>query len=308
MVERIAITDFKSLHDLKREVREDSKKALPLVAKQFEGLFLQSMLKLMRSSSHFIDAKSPYRGRHAETFQEMLDGQYVDKIVKSPSGIGIADMLTKQLGGKIDKTKNTTEIGQIGHKYTIPKGGSIKLNQVKTEVATKDTESTSSTMIEDFVNSMWSKAKQAATSMGLDPKMLIAQAALETGWGQSIAKDSDGSSSNNLFNIKSGSNSEFSSVKVKTTEYIADTPIKVNASFRKYDSVDDSFNDYVSLIKNNDRYQNALVNAGSPERYVDELSKAGYATDPNYGRKVLSIYNSKELNQAMKKFEGVGSI
>lgn len=308
MVDRIATTDFKSLHELKRESREDSKKALPLVAKQFEGLFLQSMLKTMRSSSHFVDAKSPFRGRHAETFQEMLDGQYVDKIVKSPSGIGIADMLTKQLGGKIDKTKNTTEIGQIGHKYTIPKGDSIKLNHAKTEIATKEAESTSSTMIENFVNSMWSKAKQAATSMGLDPKMLIAQAALETGWGQSVAKDSDGSSSNNLFNIKSGSNSEFSSVKVKTTEYIADTPIKMSASFRKYDSIEDSFNDYVSLIKNNDRYENALVNAGSPERYVDELSKAGYATDPNYGRKILSIYNSKELNQAMNKLEGVGSI
>ena len=89
-------------------------------------------------------------------------------------------------------------------------------------------------------------------------------------------------------------------MNIKTTEYIADTPIKMSASFRKYSSIEDSFNDYVSLIKNNDRYQNALANAGDPERYVNELSKAGYATDPNYGSKILSIYHSDELNQAMK--------
>lgn len=307
-IDRIANTDFKSLHELKRESKEDSKKALPQVAKQFEGLFLQSLLKTMRMGSHFVDEKSLFRGRNAETFQEMLDGQYVDKMVKSPSGIGIAEMLTKQLGGKVDKTNKTPEIGQIAHQYTIPKEDVLKINTAKAELAPKEAESNNNTMIENFVSSIWSKAKQAAASMGLDPKMLIAQAALETGWGQSVAKDSDGSSSNNLFNIKSGSNSDFASVKIKTTEYIADTPIKMSASFRKYDSVEDSFNDYVSLIKNNDRYQNAVANARSPERYVNELSKAGYATDPNYGSKILSIYNSPELNQAMKKFEVSESI
>lgn len=301
-IDRIANTDFKSLHELKRESKADAQKALPQVAKQFEGLFLQSLMKTMRMSSHFVDEKSMFRGRNAESFQEMLDGQYVDSMVKSPSGIGIAEMLTKQLGGKVDKTKNQLEIGQIAHQYTIPKGDALKINNAKAEIATKEAEPTSNTMIENFVNSIWSKAKQAAASMGLDPKMLIAQAALETGWGQSVAKDSDGSSSNNLFNIKSGS-SDFAAVKIKTTEYIADTPIKMSASFRKYDSVEDSFNDYVSLIKNSDRYQNALDNAGNPERYVNELSKAGYATDPKYGSKILSIYHSQELNDAMKKCE-----
>lgn len=312
-IERIANTDFQSLHELKLLAKKDSKEALPQVAKQFEGLFLQSLLKNMRMSSHFIEEDNPFRGRNAETFQEMLDGQYVDKMVKSPSGIGIADMLTKQLGGKSEKAKNTSEIGQMGLPYTIPKGDVLKNDDVNTELATNaggpvnsdiasnETESSGTTMIDNFVNSIWDKAKQAAALMGLDPKMLIAQAALETGWGQSVAKDSDGSTSNNLFNIKSGANTNFASVQVKTTEYIADTPIKMNASFRKYSSVEESMNDYVSLIKNNSRYQNALANAGNPERYINELSKAGYATDPNYSSKILSIYNGDELNQAIKK-------
>jgi flagellar protein FlgJ len=304
MVERIANTDFQSLHELKVAATKDPKEALPQVAKQFEGIFLRTMLKTMRMGSHFIDEKNPFRGRNAETFQEMLDGQYVDKITSSTSGLGLADVLTQQLGGKVQKSKNMLEIGQIPSKYTIPKIDVPQINAVNAKevvLTDKASESTSSKMIDDFISSIWAKAKQAAESMGLDPKILIAQAALETGWGQFIAKDVDGSSSNNLFNIKSGNNTKHDSVQIKTTEYIADTPIKMSASFRKYSSVEESFNDYISLIQNSDRYQNALANARSPERYVNELSKAGYATDPNYGSKILSIYHGEELNQAMKR-------
>jgi flagellar protein FlgJ len=302
-VERLANADFQSLHELKLAAKEDPKKALPLVAKQFEGIFLQSLLKTMRMGSHFIDESSPFRGKNAETFQGMLDGQYVEKMVSSPNGIGIADILTQQLGGTVPvhRTNNAPEIGQMGTKYTIPNIGGVKTDTAAATTATQEPVSSASKMIDDFVSSIWSKAKQAAASMGLDPKLLIAQAALETGWGQSIAKDSDGSSSNNLFNIKSGNNSDLDAVKVKTTEYIADTPIKMTASFRKYSSIEDSFNDYVSLIKNNNRYQQALQQAASPERYVNELSKAGYATDPKYGSKILSIYHGEELNQAVKR-------
>ena len=308
-VERIANTDFQTLNELKLKSRTDAKEALPEVAKQFEGIFLQSLLKTMRMSQHFIDDSSPFRGKDTETFQEMLDGQYVSKITSSSQGIGIADILTKQLGGTLGKTADKQlEIGKID---TIGPLGKPAVTDIKpfvnkvagatpaTETATAATAPT--TTIDDFVKSVWSKAKEAAASMGLDPKILIAQAALETGWGHSVAKDANGSSSNNLFNIKSGTNSDFESIKIKTTEYIADTPIKVSASFRKYASVEDSFNDYVSLIKSNSRYQNALANSGNPERYVNELSKAGYAMDPNYGTKILSIYHSEELNEAVNR-------
>lgn len=300
-IERIANTDFQSLHDLKVTATKDPKDALPQVAKQFEGIFLRTMLKTMRMGSHFLEESNPLRGKNTETFQEMLDGQYVEKITTSNRGIGLADMLTQQLSGAVHKSKNMLEIGQIPTKYTIPKIDVAKKETNKEALITKTTESTSTTMINDFVSSIWSKAKHAAESMGLDPKMLIAQAALETGWGRSIAKDADGSSSNNLFNIKSRSNALNDSVEVKTTEYIADTPIKINASFRKYASIEESFNDYVSLIKNSDRYKEALANAGNVERYVSELSKAGYATDPSYGSKILSIYHGDELNQAVER-------
>lgn len=140
----------------------------------------------------------------------------------------------------------------------------------------------------NFIQSLWPIAQQVASTIGLDPKILIAQAALETGWGKSIVSNSEGSS-NNLFNIKSSS---AHSVLVTTTEYDAGESYKTSASFKKYESIEQSFTDYVNLISNNTRYQVALAHASDPELYVQELQKAGYATDPDYAEKILSVYYS----------------
>ncbi len=291
-VQSIATSDFQTLNELKVLAKDDAKKALPEVAKQFEGIFLQSMLKSMRMGQHFLDESSPFSGKNEATFQEMLDGQYATSIAGS-KGIGLATMLSKQLENSVPGGKSTPSDSLIPSELVASSPH---------EIAQKSTDKNAPTPgIDDFVKSIWPKAKQAASLIGLDPKILMAQAALETGWGKFVAKDADGSTSNNLFNIKTGSNKEYDSVQIKTTEYIANTPIKMNESFRKYPSVEHSFNDYVSLIKGSDRYQSALANAGNPEQYVNELNKAGYATDPNYGTKILSIYHGDELNQAIER-------
>lgn len=284
-VQSIATSDFQGLNELKIQAKNNAKDALPEVAKQFEGIFLQSMLKSMRMGQHFLDESSPFSGKNEVTFQEMLDGQYASTIAES-KGVGLAAMLAKQLEGTVGIKENN-------------------INNPVTEINRSKifNSETSLSMIDDFVKSIWPMAKHAASVIGLDPKLLIAQAALETGWGKFVAKDVDGSSSNNLFNIKAKTNSTSDSVQVKTTEYIADTPIKMNASFRKYPSIEHSFHDYVSLIRGSERYQTALANATNPEIYVNELNKAGYATDPNYSSKILSIYHGDELNQAIQRCE-----
>ncbi|BCA95148.1 flagellar rod assembly protein FlgJ [Legionella antarctica] len=285
----IATSDFQGLNELKVQAKNDAKQALPEVAKQFEGIFLQSMLKTMRMGQHFLDESSPFSGKNQATFQEMLDAQYASNIANS-KGIGFASMLAKQLQGYV---------GGDDHKTS----DTAQANVPNTSFLNKATEATDSSIkgIDDFIKAIWPKAKEAASVMGLDPKILIAQAALETGWGKFIAKDADGSSSNNLFNVKTGNNKNLESIKVKTTEFIADTPINMTESFRKYSSIEQSFNDYVSLIKGSERYQSALAHAGNPELYVNELHKAGYATDPMYGNKILSIYHGDDLNQAMQR-------
>lgn len=284
-IQSIATSDFQGLNELKVQAKNNAKEALPEVAKQFEGIFLQSMLKSMRMGQHFLDESSPFSGKNEATFQEMLDTQYASTIAES-KGIGLAALLAKQLENSVgDKANNSVN-------------SSTEVNNTK---VTNSEESLS--VVDDFVKSVWPTAKQAASLIGLDPKLLVAQAALETGWGKFVTRDTDGSSSNNLFNIKIGPHSEVESIQVKTTEYIADTPIKINASFRKYPSIEHSFHDYVSLIKGSERYQMALANAANPEIYVSELNKAGYATDPNYSNKILSIYHGDELNQAIQRCE-----
>lgn len=284
-IQSIATSDFQGLNELKIQAKNNAKEALPEVAKQFEGIFLQSMLKSMRMGQHFLDESSPFSGKNEATFQEMLDTQYASTIAE-PKGIGLAALLAKQLENS------------VGDKANNPVNSSTEVSNTK---VTNSEESLS--VVDDFVKSVWPTAKQAASLIGLDPKLLVAQAALETGWGKFVTRDTDGSSSNNLFNIKAGSHSEVEPIQVKTTEYIADTPIKINASFRKYPSIEHSFHDYVSLIKGSERYQMALANAENPEIYVSELNKAGYATDPNYSNKILSIYHGDELNQAIQRCE-----
>jgi flagellar protein FlgJ len=287
----IASSDFSALANLKSRAVTDAKGTAPEVAKQFEAIFLQSMLKTMRMGEHFLDESSPFRGRDRETFQEMLDAQYASSIAES-KGIGLAAMLTKQL-----ETIPQAEAPIPNQAFiSVPAAQIVTENQIRQAEASKSPGS-----VDDFVKSVWPKAKEAASVIGLDPKLLIAQAALETGWGKFVAKDTDGSSSNNLFNIKKGDNSTLDSVDVKTTEYLGDTPVKVTDSFRKYPTVEHSFDDYVSLIKGSDRYQEALASVRNPANYVNELYKAGYATDPEYGAKILAIYHGDELNQAVEK-------
>lgn len=289
-IEGIAVNDFQGLQNLKVQAQKDANSALPEVSKQFEAVFLQAMLKSMRMGQHFIDESSPFRGKTEETFQEMLDGQYANNIAKG-QGIGLAAMLSKQLqqpaaSSAISAPDKTVEQNLLSSRI-------MPQHPVAESSAKAD--------IDAFVKSIWPYARQAADLLGLDPKVLMAQAALETGWGQFVAKDTNGGSSNNLFNIKSTAEAETEAVEIKTTEYIADTPIKVNASFKKYPSIEHSFNDYVALIKGNGRYETALANTADPGRYVNELHRAGYATDPHYSSKIMAIYNGDELQQAMAR-------
>lgn len=304
-IQGIAASDFQGLNELRIQAKNDAEQAIPAAAKQFEGIFLQSMLKSMRMSQHFLEDSSPFRGKNQETFQDMLDTQYASGI--SDTGqIGLATMLTQQL----KKTVGSSDEGQKDMPLQLPErtqAQQLMAVAIPTAVAA-DTKMQKAGSIDEFVNAIWPMAKQVASASGLDPKILMAQAALETGWGKFVAKDADGSSSHNLFNIKSASGSAQNSVTVKTTEYIADTPIKMQASFRKYSSVEHSFSDYVSLIKGSDRYQQAAAQAANPEAYIQELSKAGYATDPAYGTKILSIYHGNELNQAIQRCELAESI
>ncbi|MBA3536707.1 MAG: glucosaminidase domain-containing protein [Tatlockia sp.] len=232
---------------------------------KFEAL--QSSLKSMRMEQHFINETNLFNRKTENTFQAMLEGQQGKENANPASNSALPTLPASSLATK-----------QFSQNLKASEKG----------------------FIDDFVKSAWPYAKRAGELLGLDPRILLAQAALETGWGQFVTKDAKGLSSNNLFNIKS-SLTDRDTVQCQTTEYLANRAVKINASFRKYPSIANSFNDYVNLIQGNLRYEHALANTGNPKRYINELHRAGYATDPLYASKILSIYQGNELQKALER-------
>lgn len=142
----------------------------------------------------------------------------------------------------------------------------------------------------EFVEDVAPVAKKTAERLGVSPAALVAQTALETGWGRYVIRDSEGNSSNNLFNIKAQySGWDGDSVRVPTREYNNGVPQQEMADFRVYDSIEDSFADYADFLERNPRYREALQVGEDPERFARALQDAGYATDPDYAEKLQQI-------------------
>jgi flagellar protein FlgJ len=135
-------------------------------------------------------------------------------------------------------------------------------------------------------------AEKAAAELQINPDVLIAQVALETGWGKHVIHDKQGGNSFNLFNIKAGSQWQGDKVNVATLEYRDGIAANEKADFRKYTDYADSFSDYVRLMKNNSRYEQVLQKGGDSAAYAEALQSAGYATDPEYAQKIKRLLNS----------------
>lgn len=160
---------------------------------------------------------------------------------------------------------------------------------------------------QNFVQQLWPHAREAARQLGVAPEALLAQAALETGWGRSVIAQPDGTSSYNLFGIKAAGNWNGKQASVPTLEYAGGVPVRSRASFRVYDSYAESFQDYVQLVRDNPRYRDALRQAGDPGAYLNALQSAGYATDPAYANKIVGILGSDALRAPLDALKNPGS-
>lgn len=148
--------------------------------------------------------------------------------------------------------------------------------------------------IQDFIDQLTPAAKRIANYLGIDPKGIIAQAALETGWGQHVIQDETGQSSFNLFNIKAKSGEP--SVAVDTKEFYQGKAVQEQAEFRKYNNFHESFSDYARLLKENERYQDVLSQGADSQKFAEQLQHSGYATDPLYADKIKQILQRQEFD------------
>lgn len=134
-------------------------------------------------------------------------------------------------------------------------------------------------------------AEEASQQLGVAPDILAAHAALESGWGQRPLRAADGSSTHNLFGIKAGSSWRGGSADALTTEYEDGVALKKTERFRSYPDAASAFRDFAQLMQTSPRYQGALNTGTDVRAYADALARGGYATDPNYADKLVSVVN-----------------
>ncbi len=276
-----AITDFSQYTELRKAAGQKDPAALREVANQFEALFLQSMLKSMRDAS----LGDPLFGdsEQHEMYQGMMDQQLAVEMA-SGKGVGLADMLVRQLGGT-----DAARPGSRDGTYPITRNSSP--NKTQAEPAWPDPES--------FARDIWPHAERTAKELNVAPEAIVAQAALETGWGKYVMPDNEGSISFNLFGIKSGHGWAGDQVVRNTLEFENGVPRSEYAKFRSYDNVASAFSDYSNFIAGNPRYSGVRDHGPDITGFARALQDSGYATDPDYAQKITNVLESPTMRRAI---------
>lgn len=329
-------TDLAGLQSISRVGRENTPEGLRQVAQQFESMFINMMLKSMRDSDSSLFEGNYLSSNEMEFHQENLDNQ-LSLHMASVGGFGLADSLFRQMITRYDdgaadaapaiesrqmpeRSQVETVVAPVVARDVLGSSlfamlqpaardeiseASVETSQAARIFAVPDTPRVATSgrikSPEDFVTRLLPMAEDAAARLGVDPRVLLAQSALETGWGQSIPARADGINSHNLFGVKADTRWVGEKVSVSTLEHRDGVVMRERANFRSYESYQDSFTDYVDFLESNPRYAQALQHAADPEAFVLHLQKAGYATDPAYAAKIRQVMSSPVMTEAVDK-------
>jgi flagellar protein FlgJ len=298
--------DARALAGLKAQSKTAPGEALRAAAGQFEALFMQMLLKSMRDA---LPQEGPFASETTKTYTAMFDQQIAQQLAKK--GIGIADVLVKQLSPRTgtaaapatattaSERKAAASPGVGSATGTSPAASAAPAGPSATPAApVARTGGSLPETARAFLEKMRPHAEAAAKAAGIPASYLLAQAALETGWGRHQPKAADGSTSHNLFGIKAGTAWQGTKTVAATTEYVAGRAVRALESFRSYASYGEAFQDFARLLRGNNRYAGALANTGNAEAYAQSLQQAGYATDPRYADKLARIIEAVNRHTA----------
>ena len=308
--------DFAQFNQMRKLTRDDEGAALQAAARQMEGIFLNMMLQSMRDANAVFAEGNMLESRDTQFYQGMYDKQLSLNISNS-GGLGLADVIVKQMQANSGKelTDAVTDItGYLKHPLPARSPASASPHNEMGEPLHSDStvlsvnqasnvnekpEPSSWRSPAEFVHAIYAHAKRAGQRLGVAPEAIVAQAVLETGWGQHVMSDGKGGNSFNLFGIKADSRWDGETVRKNTLEYRNGIAAKENASFRSYPSLDQAFADYVDFLNGNSRYEAAINKNCEAKQWAFELQGSGYATDPNYGNKIANIIESDVFKSAL---------
>jgi flagellar protein FlgJ len=277
--------DTQSLAQLKLQAKQSPDQALKLAAQQFESVFMNMMLKSMRDAT---PQDGMMDSEQTKMFTGMLDQQLAQSM--STRGIGLADMMVKQLSHNGASGAHTPPQSVLSTlQGASVRGPSVQAPPVQSPPVKGLPSAFNVSTQQDFVNRMLPHAMQASAATGVPPQLMLGQAALESGWGKREIAMADGGNSFNLFGIKAGASWHGKVAEVVTTEYKNGVASRQVEKFRAYSSYEEAFKDYAGMMSSNPRYASVLQPGNSPADMAQALQKSGYATDPKYAEKLVSV-------------------
>lgn len=289
-------TDFHGLARLKTKAQQPDEATLREVARQFESMFFEMVIQGMREAKL---GDGMFDSQEGELYHDLFDKQLSLELSKQ-QGIGLADQLVRQLKGTLRSEPPTAE----GAAVPAPEnsvGSTNGMGSAAQLAITSPRLDWQPGSKEEFVRDVWPHAQKAGEALGVAPETLVAQAALESGWGQGMLRSADGRPSFNVFNIKADASWQGERIARATLEHENGALRRVPSAFRAYDSLESSFNDYVAFMRGNPRYTHALGAAADGRSYIVELHRAGYATDPQYAQKITSILESPAFAETVAR-------
>ncbi|MDJ0757816.1 MAG: flagellar assembly peptidoglycan hydrolase FlgJ [Woeseiaceae bacterium] len=315
----VSATDFNQFTEMRAAAERKDPAVINEVANQFEALFLQMMLKNMRAAS-FGDPLMGDSKQH-ELYQDMMDKQLSLEMANG-KGVGLAEKIVEQLGGTPVKhvpeplaiyrpIERVSEVGLADTPLkTAAQTGTVEsgpaLATARTAGPTSDKQKTEWNDPVTFAKAVWPHVKNAANRLNVSPVGVLAQAALETGWGAKVMPGNNGASSLNLFGIKAANGWQGDSVARKTVEFDGDVARQEVARFRAYPDVAATFSDYASFLGDNPRYESVKNTGGNIAAFAKALADSGYATDPRYAQKIQDIFSGPTMKRVLESLGDAG--
>ena len=282
-----AAWDAESLSALKLKAGQDPQGNLRDVARQVEGLFVQMMLKSMREA---LPKDGLFSSDQTRLYISMYDQQIAQQMTGG-KGLGLAEAMVKQMAAD-GPPAAADSVPMKFDPTTVVSYQNSTLTQMVRRALPKVPDPVPAAPLsgdsKDFLARLALPAKIASEQSGIPHHLILAQAALESGWGQRQIRRENGEPSYNLFGVKASADWKGKVTEITTTEFENGAAKKVKARFRVYDSYLDALADYVGLLTRNPRYA-AVTSAASAEQGAQALQRAGYATDPDYARKLTSM-------------------
>ncbi|MDD3760173.1 MAG: flagellar assembly peptidoglycan hydrolase FlgJ [Acidithiobacillus sp.] len=282
--------NFAQLQQLHQEAKDKNPAAILATAKQFEAMLLDEMLSSMSKTTFGSDLL----GKSSGPMFQSLFTQQIAQTVAQGHGIGLASTLAQEIATRYHlhwDAKTAAKAEAANTPDTIPAAPTANTQSAGTPNWSQPGQSLLQ-RAKAFVQSILPAVRQAAVQLDVSPVAILAQAALETGWGAHAP-------GNNLFGIKAESGWGGSALQNLTHEFVDGVNTVEDASFRAYQNVAASVANYTQLLLNSPRYRAALGQGGNIAGFAQALQNGGYATDPNYAAKITALAQGPVMQAAL---------